>query len=897
MRGDFWRRLRLPWMDREDIEAEVDDEIAFHLEMRARELIESGVPESEAYRRVRSDFGDIERTRRGYVSRRGGGLRRRRLRTWLAELGQDLRFGARGLRRRPGFSATAILVLALGIGAPTTVFTLIETIFFERPEHVLEPHRLARVFRSWAPGGGGGVLQNSHYAYYRENATAFAGLAAYGGAVSTSYRLGAGEPGQLMRLHVSDNYFDVLGVRAALGRTFRPEENRVPGRDPVAVLSHGFWSRALGADPTIVGRELRLNGIPFTVIGIAPEGFTGLSPVQVSPDAWVPVAMYGTLNRIDADDAAWWETHPRFRSRWLDVVGRLAEGVTIEAAEANLVVLHEAIVDPHRDPQEGVMVSRQFLYQPSQEETLTTLSRVLLTVVGIVLLVAAANVAVLLLSRATTRYREIGIRTAIGAGRNRIIRQLVTETVLLGSLGGAVGIALAFFLSEAAASFLPLPFEARFVPDPRVLGAAIGLTVVTSVVVGLAPALHGARHDPRAVIAGRTGSGGRGFGVRDALVVSQVALSLVLVAGAFLFTRSFRAAAGEDLGFDAESVLVTEVNLQNLGYDADRGRLFIDEALDRLAALPSVLAVSTTNRVPFRGDWTTDFPAPEGATPNAPDNTVTVGMNVVGPDYFEVMGIEMVAGRPIDDRDGADAAPAIVVNETLAELMWPGLDPIGRVFPELDRPYTVVGVARDATYYELGEEPWTQAYRSVQQAYEPSVNLVVRTDRDASALATPVQTLLREIDPELAFGDVTTLEAVVDEELARYEVSAVLVSLFGLIALVLAAAGLYGVVAFTVTTRTREIGVRMALGADRARVARSVLAGGLRLSSIGVGLGLLGAFALRGYTRTLLYGIEPTDPLPLVTSCVALLAVTTAACLIPARRATTVDPVEAIRAE
>jgi len=681
-----------------------------------------------------------------------------------------------------------------------------------------------------------------------------------------------------------------------------------------------FRASAMVADGSVYGlvenrpgdfREadrLLLNGIPFTIVGVAPEGFTGISPVEPAPDVWVPLAMFGTLHRIDPADSAWWARHPRFLSRWLDVVGRVADGVTLEAAESELVSLADALEHPHKGEQESVMVTRQFLYRPSQEASLTSLSTVLLTVVGIVLLVAASNVAVLLLSRATTRYREIGIRTAMGAGRGRIVRQLVAESVLLGALGGTLGVALAFLFSGAAGSLLPLPFETSFVPDARVLMAAAGLTVLTSVVVGLAPALHSVRRDVTAVIEhGGPGFGARrsagGFGgtgayrARDVLVVSQVALSLVLVTGAFLFARSFEAASGEELGFDDESVLVTRVGLQSLGYGPDDGRVFLDDALERLEAIRGVRSASTTNRVPFQGDWSTEIPAPEGATPNAPDGHVTVGLNAVAAGYFDLMGIEILAGRGIAAGDRSDAEPVIVVNETLAELLWPGADPVGRIFPELSRPYRVVGVARDATYYELGEDPRTQAYFSVQQSYQPTANFIVRSEGDASRLAGPVQATLRDIDPDLAFAMTTTLEAVVDEELARYEVSAVLVGLFGFIALVLATAGLYGVVAFAVSRRTREIGVRMALGADRRDVAGSVLRSGLRLAAVGVVLGLAGAFALRGFTESLLYGIAPTDPLPLVVSSVALLAVAAAASLVPARRATRVDPVEAIRAE
>lgn len=898
MRGDFWRRLRLPWLDREDVEAEVDDELAFHMEMRERELVEAGFDAEEARRRVRADFGDVEATRKAYVSRRGRSLRRGRVRLWLTELIQDLRFGARSLRARPAFATAAVLVLALGIGAPTTVFTLVDTLFFERPEHVEEPHRLLRVFRSWAPGEGGGALQHADYVHYRENASTLAGLAAYGGGGVASVRVGSGAPDQLQLQHVSDNYFDVLGVSPALGRTFLASENETPGRDPVAVVSHGFWTRALGGDPDVVGGDMVLNGIPFTVIGVAPEGFRGISPVEEAPDAWVPLAMFGALNRIDEADTAWWEVHPNFRSRWLDVVGRMAEGVTFASAAANLQALSGTLEDPHRDPQEGVLVSRQFLYRPAQEDTLRGLSRILLVAVGLVLLIAAANVAVLLLSRATTRYRELGIRTAMGAGRGRIVRQLVTESVLLGVVGGALGIATAFLLSDAAGSFLPLPVRTAFVPDGTVLAAAALLTLLTSVVVGLAPALHAIRLDPGDMIGDRS----RGPGNRSSqgvLVVSQVALSLVLVTGAFLFARSFHAASSEDLGFDDESVLLARVDLQGLGYGDDEGRAFIREALDGLRTVPGVRAASTTNRVPFRGDWSTEFPAPDGATPNAPDNTVLVGLNAVGPDYFDVMGIDIVAGRAIGPQDRPGGRPVLVVNETLAELLWPGADPVGRTFPELEEAYTVVGVARDATYYELGEEAWTQAYLPVLQRYEPVVNFLVegQGEGDVTALVEPVQNVLRRLDPELAFGMTMTLESVVDDELARYEVSAVLVSLFGAIALALAAAGLYGVVSFTVSRRTRDIGVRMALGADRGVVARQVLGGGLKLAAAGIVLGVAGALLLGRFTEALLYGVRPSDPLPFAASCAALLAVTALACLLPARRATRVDPVEAIRTE
>jgi putative ABC transport system permease protein len=895
MSGDFWRRLRLPWLDREDIESEVEDELRFHMQMRTLELLEAGVDPAEADARVAEQFGDVAATRAGYIARRGRQLKRARLRLWIEELGQDLRFAARSLRHHGAFAATAILVLALGIGAPTTVFTLVDTIFFDRPAHVVEPHRLLRVFRSWGPGQAGGSLRNPDYLYYRENATTLSGLAAYGGRIMASYRFGSGEPDQLDLAHASDNYFDVLGVRAHIGRTFRAEENATPGTHAVAVLSYGFWSRVTGGDPEVVGSTITLNGIPFTVIGVAPEGFTGISLVEGAPEVWAPIAMYGALLR--KTDTAWWERNPNYSHSWLDVVGRVADGVTHEAAQSNLVGLADALDYEGKDPEEGVMVTRQFLYRPDTESSISSLSRMLIAVVAFVLLIAASNVAVLLLSRATTRDREIGIRTAMGAGRSRLVRQLLAESCLLGALGGLLGVGLAYVSAGLAAKLIPLPLDATFTPSGPVLAAAAALSLATSLLVGLAPAIHGASTDVRTVIqeAAHRVRGGR---LRGTLVVAQVGLSLVLVAGALLFGRSFWAAQSHDLGFERDGILIVGVNLQNLGYGPDEGRGFVEEALDRLSALPGARAVSTSTMVPFNGDWSTDIDAPPGSTPNAPDNQITIGLNVVGPDYFDVTGVPIVAGRPLGREDRPDAPTAAVINEALGELLWPGENPIGRVLPiGDDGGYVVVGLAADATYYELGESGRVQAYLYQAQEYQPQVNFFLRSDSDAASLAPAVRAELRAIDPTLAFGLVTTMEAVVEDEVARYEASAVLVGLFSMIALTLAAAGLYGVVSFLVSGRTREIGVRMALGADRNRVAAQVLRSALRLAAFGVALGLVGAVALRDLTEGLLFGVEPGDPLPLIGACLALLAVTVAASLGPARRATRVDPVEAIRAE
>ncbi len=551
------------------------------------------------------------------------------------DLVQDLRFGLRALARRPGFALTAVIVLGLGIGAPTTVLTLVNRIFFDRPPGVTEPHRLVRVWRSWAPGEGGGSLMHPDYAYYRENATTLEGLAAWGGDLTASYTLDGTRSDQLDALCVSDNYFDVLGVAAARGRFFTRDENLSPGEAPVAVLSDGFWRRALAADPDVVGRTISMNGITFTVIGVAPPGFRGLSAFSNGPDAWVPLAMFGALTRTT--DRAWWERVPNTRSSWLSVAGRLAPGATFETAEANLQALSDALTYPERQDGEGIMVTREAIYSPGQSASLDSLSRMLLAVVLIVLAIATANVAVLLLSRATARTREIGIRTAMGAGRGRLFRQLLAESLVLGAAGGAVGIALAYAFSDAAASLLPYTFVGTFRPDVRVLAAAVAISVVAATLAGLAPALHAARSDVAASLEGARTAGSRSR-ARDVLVVAQVALSLVLVAGAVLFTRSFWTARTQELGFATDDRLVVQVDLRALGYSADEGMAFLPRALERLRAVPGVLDVATTRMIPFQGDWSTDLDPPPGARSNTDEGKLWVGLNAVSPGYFDAHG-------------------------------------------------------------------------------------------------------------------------------------------------------------------------------------------------------------------------------------------------------------------
>ncbi len=832
------------------------------------------------------------RVGKGGPGKGGPGPRRRS--ALGSDLLQDLRFGVRTLRRRPGFSLMAVLVLGVGIGAPATVFTLVNAIFFHRPAQVSDPDRLIRLYRSWAPGEGGGALANPDFTYYRQQASTLSGVAAYGGMQVVAYSAGERND-QLRLLFTSDNYFDVLGVVPAQGRGFLREENTVPGGAPVVVLSHAFWLRALGARRDLVGSTVRINDRPFRVVGIAPAGFTGISPVEAPADAWTPIAMYGAVTR--ASDMAWWERLPSLRERWLSVVGRLQPGVTFESAQGELTALSSALEYEGKDPEEGLLVARQFLFRPSQQATLVSLSRMLLIVVTFVLVIATSNVAVLLLSRATTRDREIGIRAGLGAGRGRIVRQLLAESLLLGSAGGVLGVGLAFALGGLAGGLLPLPFAMEFRPDARVLLASAALALSTAVLAGLAPALHAARMDVGTMLRGSRFGVSRGF-LRNALVTGQIALSVVLVAGAFLFARSFWAARSQDVGFATDHRLVIQVNLRNQGYTPVQGRVFLARALERIGGLPGVENVTTARQIPFQGDWTTSFDAPPGAQPNDADGQILTGMNVVGPDYFQVAGIPIERGRSLGPEDSEGSPLAVVINQRLAEQIWPDQDPLGRTLPlSPDHHALVVGVARTATYYALGEEPFPQVYAYLFQAYQPIVHFVVNTEGPPAALTSPVEQALRDIDPALAFGWVTTMASVLEDQTSRYEVSAVLVSLFSVLALLLAASGLYGVVSFAVARHTREIGVRMALGADRSTVAGEVLRSAARLGAVGLGLGLLGSVALRHLARSLLYEVEPNQVWPLLAASTVMALVTALAALAPARRATRVDPMEAIRTE
>ncbi|MCZ6857621.1 MAG: ABC transporter permease [Gemmatimonadetes bacterium] len=819
-------------------------------------------------------------------------LRRRRRETldMFYDFMQDLRYGFRTLARTPTFTAVAIVILALGIGANTTMFTIVNSLFFEPPPHVAEPDRLVRLYTTHDRTQAG-ALSYPDFAYYRSNNVVFDGVFAYSQGLALT-AISTGGSTQINGWLVSPGYFDVLGVRMAMGRPFVPDDGRVPGGEPVAVISHRFWRQSFGEDSSVVGATLTLNGHPFTVIGVAPEGFRGASPTEMPPEVWLPMTMRSVLLPTTMD---YFNRVEGTILYWVSAMARLKPGVSIEQAQANMEALGLYLAESFVEWNGGKSATAAtYRFHARDRGSLVTMAGMLAVVVAIVLLIASANIAILLLARASARAKEMGVRIALGAGRGRVIRQMLTESLLLGLGGGVLGFVVAFWSAGLAANLMPFTFAVQFTPDLGVLTFAIGLAAGTAMLFGCMPALQASRMDVASEIQ-RGRSPGRSL-MRNALVVGQVGLSVLLVTGAVLFARSLNTARAIDLGFETERRLVVGVNFRNHGYDRSRAMTFIEAALQRIASVPGVEAVSTVQMIPFMGKWMSDFTA-SGVTPPQGRNRFDAGFNSVGPDYFGTMGIPLVAGREFTVQDGVGAPGVVIVNEVIAATVWPGQDAIGKQVRVSGVDGTVVGVARNATYYNLGEEPRAQFYIPTLQDDGFSTAFLVRTAGLPLASLRSVQNEINTLDPNLAVSRTLTMEDALDSEIGRYRVSATLVSLFGFLALLLATVGLYGVLSYLVVQRTREIGIRVALGATRASVGATVLARGMKLAAAGIVIGVAGALVSAKFVTSFLYGISPRDPVTFIIVPIVLMAVACVASFLPARRATLVDPMVALRSD
>ena len=807
----------------------------------------------------------------------------------------DLKYALRQLLKSPGFTATAVLTLALGIGACTAIFSVVNGVLL-RPLDYPEPERLVVLKETNLPDFPEFSVSPPNFIDWEKQLKSFVSIAAFTGA---SLNLtGEGEPQRVVGVKATARYFEVYGVKPVLGRAFFAEEDAVD-KNHVVVLSHPFWQRVFGGATDVVGRSLQLNGEPYNVIGVAPAGFGSASKV----DAWVPMA-------FAADEVA----NDNRGAHYINVTGRLKPGVTAAQADAELKVVAAQLAKQYPDSSKGWGA----FAVPLLDYTVRDVRNVLYTLlgaVGCVLLIACANIANLLLARATARHREISIRAALGAGRARLVRQLLTESILLAFLGGLAGVLLARWGLDALLALAPanLPRVASISLDPTVLTCALGLSLATGLAFGLAPAWLAARTNVNDALKqgarGSTDAGARGR-LRSTLVVLEVAASLVLLVAAGLLVRSFIHLAHVDPGFTPEHATLMRLGLPEKKYGKpEQQTAFADALVARLRTLPGVQAVGLTHSMPLVGDYVLGFNIDGRPRPSDSDMPNT-NYYAVTPDYFRAMGIRLVKGRLFNEHDDAKAPRVVLINETLARQHFPHEDPIGKRINITNGPDAwreIVGIVGDIKQYGADRPTSSQSYEPFAQKPYTSLNIVIRLAApkfgeggaagSPAALSSSLRPAVYEIDKDQPVGSIKPLEEIVADSIARQRFAMTLLTVFSLVALVIAAVGIYGVMAYNVTQRTSELGIRMALGARPIDVLRLVLAQGGKLIGLGLFLGLVIALAGSRAIESMLFATSAHDPLTLAAITLLLAGVAAVACLIPARRATKVDPMIALRAE
>jgi predicted permease len=820
----------------------------------------------------------------------------------MSGLVEDLRLAVRTLARRPGFSAAIVATLGLAIGANATVFSVVDAILL-RPLPVAAPERLVRIFSHFSSGLDWSAVSYPNYLDYERDNRVFTALAAEG---NQGFLVGDGERSQLvLGAWVSANYFATLGVRPALGRGFEPAEDRAASA--VAVIGDGLWRRHFGADPRVLGRSVTLNGIGLKVVGVAPAGFSGPN-TGLLEEIWVPLSMTPAMQR--ALTAGSDVLHER-DGNWLQVTGRLRPGVSLrQAADAmNAIASHLRQLYPHDNAGISlklVPAAEASIYPPMRGAAVA-LSALLQAVVGLVLLVACANAAGLFLARGSARRREIGIRLAVGARVSWLVRLLVSESLVLGLAGGAVGLALAFWAIRVLRSLrlpMQIPLSLPVELDARVMLLTFGLALLTGVAFGLLPALQIVR--PRLAAALRDGDAGAGtrrssLQLRGVLVIAQIAATFVLLVGAGLFFRSLGNARATELGFRAEGLLVASLNLGYAGYDAKTGPRFLERIETRLRELPGVSAVSLATRLPFSVRLASVGAAPEGYVPQRlGEGAPQIAVNAVAPDYFATMQIALVAGREISVADRPEKPPVVVVNEALVRRFFAGDAPaavLGKRLVIGGTPHVIVGVTRDAKQLNLhaAQEPYL--YLALFQNYDPAVAIHLRSAGDPTALILALRREMRALDPRVTLYEVKPIARQLELPLLPQRTAAGLLAAMGTLSLLLALVGLYGVTAYTLSRRTREIGIRIALGADHRRLLALVLRDGLVQCGIGVGIGIAIAYAVNRLAASLLFGVNPVDPAILLITALLVSAFALGANLVPALSVIQLDPKQALAAE
>jgi predicted permease len=889
---------------RRALDADLDRELGAHLEALAEENIRRGMNEKEARHAARSEFGGLEQMKESYRQQRGL--------PFFETFAQDLRYGLRMLLKSPGFTVVTVLTLALGIGANTGLFSLVNSVLLG---NLPVGHPEALVVIKYTDSRSQEAEEDFSYPMYqamRDKNTVFLNVLTRSGVdFNASY---GGQSERAVGEMVSGNYFETLGVQPFLGRLIGPEDDRTPGAHPVAVLSYGYWQRRFGSDPAVVGKDVILNNNPIRVIGITPPLFYGTEMAR-NPDIRVPLMMATVFRPVPANRLE----NPRHR--WMTILARRKPEVTVLQAQASLDILYHQVLAAelqelgssiNAHDKERNLASRIQLEPGNQgfAHLRGEMGRPLLLmfcVTGIVLLVACANLANLLLARNAKRKQEISVRLAIGAGRGRLIRQWLTESLLLSVLGGCAGIFVAYWAKTALLGFLPANFSANLhAPmDLRVLGFALLVSLLTGLLFGLVPALQlsetgvsiAVRHDSPSIA-----SGERLFSLRSALIFLQVALSLPLLIGAGLFLHSLENLRGVSTGFVKENVFLATLNPAMNGYPQERIKSLYDDLLERVRAMPDVRAASLTSSSVISGGWDQEGVKVEGYVPGADEN-MSPNAAVVSPGYFLTMGIPFVAGRDFTRQDTAARPKVVIINETMAHYFFGNKDPLGKKIGTEDDPKAppdreIIGVVKDAKYVRLSEAPRRHFYAPMAQELRLlDMTLEVRTSGDPQKIGDLVRAEVHSLDGNLPLYATTTLEIQIDDSLTQERLLTWLSSLFGVLATLLASLGLSGVVAFSVARRTREIGIRMALGAQPGDILRHVVSHMAVLVAAGMAVGLAAAYGLSRLLGSMLYEVGSADPLAFAGACFLLGVVAALAAYLPAHRATQVDPVVALRYE
>ncbi len=874
----LWNLLRRRRMHRE-----LAEEVASHIEEKTAELMECGISERRARQIAMREFGnaalytEISREVWGWMT--------------LERFGQDLRYGLRMLRRNPGFTAVAVLTLALGIGANSAIFSMLDAVMF-RPLPVKDPEQIVEIADRTGTGGLHADFSYPLYTALRQGSDAFSGIAAYS---RSTFGIGAsGRTDRVQGAYVSADYFSVLGVQPAIGSGFGPNDES-PGAPRSAVISYGLWQRWLGGDPAVLQKSITLNGLSFAVRAVAPRSFTG--NVRGRPeDVWITLPHYADLGDspgVMADR----------RTSWLALTGRLKPGIHMQEAQSRMTAQWPAGFAPDRAPGNWTAVLTPA--SGGNDDFVRDMRKplgILFLAVVLILAIACANVTSLLLARAQVRRKEMGVRLALGATRTRLIRQLLTESLLLSLGGGSAGLLVAT-VTSGLYSGLPVSADESLTLDlslnVRVFAFALAVSLLTALFLGLVTAWRACHIDPVPVLkegAETSGPLRRWFCLRKVLVSGQIAMSLILLMGMGLFLRSLSKLQSIDVGFSGRQLLVLSLDVEEQRYTPERGKSFYADALERISALPEVKSASLASAVPVTmGGRRMDLP-PNFTNPPVNEPTA-IDIISVAPRFFETIGLPLQRGRDFGPLDRENGPKTIIVNETMARIFWPDSDPVGRRLLIGKSAFEVVAVARDTKYRQLREAARATMYTPLAQSYRPRMNVLVRTARPPKDLASLVREQLHALDPTLPAFDIRTLSEHLGRSLYIERIQSLLTSAFGLLGLLLTSIGVYGMVAQTVTHRTHEIGIRMALGAQAGAVRTLMLRRSLHATLGGIVVGLLASFWLARLVENQLYGISATDPLTMAAVSALLVVVALVAAYLPARRAAKVDPVVALRCE